>query len=253
MNTILEHGADAPETANIPKGDASTSNGEGELLNRPMLKIKRKGTPRFNRVAFESQPGERFSRLTFESCAWEMGRRPIWLLRCDCGNQVKAWYGDVIRGHTKSCGCLLKEINRARLTTHGEGNRLVREYRAWAHIKERCFNSKCKQFKHYGGRGITMCYRWYVSYDNFVSDMGRCPAGFTIERINNDGNYEPSNCRWASQKEQCQNTRRCLFFTYKGRTQNLKQWSSEFGKKYLKVYCRIKRGWSFHSALDVSA
>lgn len=220
-------------------------------LELKAIKRKRRGRPQTKRAAFEVKPGEKFSRLAFQNIVVLESGKVMWLMRCECGNSVKAYYRDVFRGHTKSCGCLIKERNQARLTTHGEGNKTVREYRAWAHVKERCSNPNCRQFKHYGGRGITMCERWACSYENFVSDMGRCPDGFSIERINNDGNYEPSNCRWASQKEQCQNTRRCLFFTHNGRTQNLKQWATEFGHNYLKVYYRIKAGWDFCSALEV--
>ena len=101
------------------------------------------------------------------------------------------------------------------IVAHGEARRSgsSREYRAWGSMKARCFNPKATGYKNYGGRGITVCKRWLHSYANFLADMGRCPAGLTLERKNNDGNYTPKNCKWATRSEQMANRRKMKWRT----------------------------------------
>jgi hypothetical protein len=132
----------------------------------------------------------------------------MWLCRCDCGTQKEVAQGNLGRC-IFSCGCLHKELaaaSKLRLT-HGMRNSV--EYATWNSMKNRCFNPKSQAFKNYGGRGITVCERW-MKFENFFSDMGPRPDGLEIDRINNNGNYEPDNCRWTTRSVNILNTRERL-------------------------------------------
>lgn len=133
-----------------------------------------------------------------------------YLCRCRCGKETRTCFSHLRRGIVKSCGCLNSERTRLRNLTHGEatpGNR-SREHVCWGSMWQRCTNPKTQSYRHYGGRGIVVCDRW-KKFENFLQDMGRKPSpDYSIDRINNDGNYEPSNCRWATKSQQMRNRRR---------------------------------------------
>jgi hypothetical protein len=127
---------------------------------------------------------------------------------------------------------------RARNTTHGKAH--TRTYKCWRNMKARCLNPSSKHFARYGGRGIRVCDRW-MKFENFVSDMGDAPIGLTIERINNDGDYAPGNCRWASISEQANNKSNTVRLTHAGRVMTLRDLSEELGANYFTLHHQLKR------------
>lgn len=160
---------------------------------------------------FIDRTGQQFGRLTVVRFAGRKSSQSYWYCRCECGTEFAAYIGSVVRGFTRSCGCLHSEKASEAATTHGESYSTGRtaEYACWVQIKTRCFNPNYSEFHLYGGRGITMCARWANSFEAFLEDMGRRPTSkHSIDREDPDGNYEPGNCRWATAREQRLNQRR---------------------------------------------
>jgi len=150
--------------------------------------------------------GEVFGRLIVVSRApKDKAGRHRWLCRCQCGTLLTVRTGNLRRGTTKSCGCLRKEAARLRFTKHGLHQ--TSTYKIWKGMRIRCRNINYAKWGDYGGRGIRVCERW-ENFENFLADMGSHPSGTSIERIDNDGDYEPGNCLWATQTVQSRNTRR---------------------------------------------
>jgi len=174
----------------------------------------------------------------------------IWLCKCDCGNTVEIVGTNLSSGNTQSCGCLQREIIRDRNFKHGMRN--FPEYRIWAGIKTRCLNKKEKDYKNYGGREILICKRWLNSFENFYKDMGDRPRGTSIDRINNNGNYCPENCRWITKKEQNLNKRNNKMITYKGETKCLSKWAEKFNINYFLLWKRLNRGWDINKIFNKS-
>jgi len=197
--------------------------------------------------------GQVFGRLT----AISFSRKPkgrkfsiVWLCRCECGGETTATVDLLRGGHVRSCGCYQREVAARANTEHGgHGTRL---YRIWKNVVQRCTYPGFRDFHLYGGRGIKVCDRWRHSFAAFREDMGEPPTPkHSIDRIDNDGHYEPGNCRWATRREQNNNTRKNHFVTYAGETLTLSEWSRRTGIRAGLLHARITRpGWPAGRALS---
>jgi len=196
--------------------------------------------------------GERFTRLTVIKFEEIRGRYSYWLCRCDCGNETIVRGNLLTYGSIKSCGCLhIEAAQKQGKRKRKHGKTKTAEYNAWCGAKARCYNPNDKAYLNYGGRGIKMCKRWRDSFDDFLEDMGKRPSQkHTIERINNDGDYSPENCRWATRKEQAVNKRNNCFVAFNGETNTISQWSRKFEVTYRVLQKRINQlGWPIEKAL----
>lgn len=186
--------------------------------------------------------GKRFTRLKVIAPHSRDKKRNIkWLCECDCGRQKIIYTCHLKSGGTKSCGCYIFD-NRGKLSkTHGM--RKTREWEIWQSMVQRCRNKKSRKWIDYGGRGITVCDRWLESFENFYADMGKRPSEkHSLERINNDGNYSPENCKWATNLEQQNNKRNTFFVVFNGEKIALQILCRKLNISYPKIYQRIRYG-----------
>lgn len=174
---------------------------------------------------------------------------PQYLCKCACGNEVVVLGQQLVHGRATSCGCYRAEAARKKFTTHGLSN--TRLSRIWRGMKDRCCNPKSKIYKHYGGRGITVCDEWKDSFESFYewAMSNGYSDELSIDRINNDGNYEPLNCRWVDDKHQCNNRRSNHVITYNGETHTLQEWAEKCGVEHTTLLRRIRKGLSIVEVL----
>lgn len=164
----------------------------------------------------------------------------LWRCRCKCGNESRITSSSLRSGNSRSCGCILKDHPPKK--THGASN--TKLYQVWKGMIRRCENKNTRHYNDYGGRGISVCERWRHSFENFINDMGPRPEGYSIERKDNNGNYEPLNCIWASSKDQNNNTRNNRVIIIGGEQKTMTQWSTIYGISASTIWKRIKLGWS---------
>ena len=185
--------------------------------------------------------GLKFGRLTVIERAPSKGKDTRWRCKCDCGNEVVVRGNDLKRGATQSCGCLHRGGNHK---THGMTNTNI--YRTWKGIKDRCFKPNSTSYKNYGGRGITMFPAWIEDFQAFYDYVSKLPhfgeVGYSLDRINNDGDYEPGNVRWADQKTQNRNTRRNHIVEYQGQKMTLTEAAEKSKISVQSLRGRIQRG-----------
>lgn len=182
--------------------------------------------------------GQKFGRYTVRSII------PSYCIcECECGNVRKVKRDSLATGATKSCGCLQKQIASKRLFKHGYAGAYSSEYRAWHHMKERCYNPKNKRYVDYGGRGITVCEDWRNSFEKFLKDVGVKPSKIhSLDRRDNDGNYNKDNCRWATPVEQIYNRRNTIKIEHEGGSYTLKQMAVKLNKSESFIRSRYVRG-----------
>lgn len=204
-----------------------------------------------SKAVFRDLSGLRFGHLVvIERAGSTNAKKAIWKCQCDCGNISFVPTGSLKSGKTQSCGCYGYEMRLKANTTHG-GKR-ERLYRIWAGMKSRCYIESATGYKHYGGRGITVCDEWKDNYENFrkwALENGYSD-GLTIERIDVNGNYEPSNCKWIAPEAQTRNTRHNVFITINGETKILTDWARIYNIPYKVVSTRLRKGISTDHLFD---
>lgn len=191
--------------------------------------------------------GQRFGRFFVKSFAYMRPNGSYWNCRCECGVEKIVRGGDLNKGATLSCGCLGIERRAVANTIHGKSK--TPTFEIWCAIIQRCENPKNKNYSRYGGRGITICKRWRSSFQAFLVDMGERPDGMSIDRIDNDGNYEPNNCRWATREGQVNNLSSNIRLTVNGQTHTIAEWERIQGFTKDTIGYRIRVGWSHEKAI----
>jgi hypothetical protein len=199
---------------------------------------------------FKDYEGRMIGKITVgRFCGMRKGNS-LWECHCACGKHYITSSGVLSSPLTRSCGCYRLAIIGKASITHGMANST--EFEIWCGIKKRCFNKNCKHFDDYGGRGVTMCQEWKDSFEAFFRDMGPRPSPrHTIDRYpNNDGNYELSNCRWTTKKEQANNRRSSRLITVGSETKTLTEWGESSGLGWSLIATRLNRGWPVKDAVS---
>jgi hypothetical protein len=191
--------------------------------------------------------GQRFGRLVATGLRERRNDNDhIWSFRCDCGVEVDRKIRLVRSGRTSSCGCVFREKMAARNTKHGQSG--TKTYRVWKNMRARCGSETDSDYHLYGGRGIKVCERWQ-DYLAFVEDMGECPPGKSLDRVDVNAGYSPDNCRWATAKEQAGNKRTTRRVEALGQTKIITEWARELGVSHRLIDYRLKAGWPADEAV----
>lgn len=190
---------------------------------------------------FKDLSGQRFGLLTAVKCVGVVKSKTRWECICDCGETSVKVYQHLVLGLTKSCGCFRKkyaaEKMRKMVTTHGLS--VNKWWSNWHRMMDRCYNKKSARYASYGGRGISVCERWHDAA-LFHEDMGDRPEGKSLDRINNDGNYSPENCKWSTYIEQNNNRRTTKIIEFNGESLSGAQWARKLGVSKGFIYHRLK-------------
>ena len=190
--------------------------------------------------------GKKFNRLTVLRFSHSKNKKSYWECVCSCGVSKAVRSDRLTSGGTKSCGCAQREI-AGRQCKHGLVH--TQEYNSWRNMKERCNNKNNPNYKDYGGRNIKITASW-DDFRLFYSDMGKKPSNnHTIERVDNNKGYEPTNCVWATKKQQANNRRSNVLLTHNGETKNITQWCEKLGFSKMLIRSRLNRGWSEEKTL----
>lgn len=193
--------------------------------------------------------GKTFGRLEVLDVAhMGLSRNVRLYVRCICGVRKTVIGVNLLSGKVKSCGCWKREEWLKRVTTHKKSRTF--EYRAWVALKARCLNKKTKFYKHYGGRGISVCAKWLKGFEAFFKDMGERPSTkHSLDRINNDKGYSKSNCRWSTHKEQCRNMQRTRYIHWKGKKRCIAEVAELNNIRPDVLRHRLNLGWALYEAL----
>lgn len=197
----------------------------------------------------EDVVGNRYGRLIVLRNAPDRKRRHRQVVcRCDCGTEKIVFLDALRKGVTVSCGCRMREISGIYRKTHGRTN--TREFAIWSGLRQRCINPNNPMYPRYGGRGITVCSAWMESFQAFFADMGERPSkSHSIDRIDNNGNYSPENCRWATQVVQANNKSTNHVIEHEGQAKTITEWAIATGIPAKRIQERIYRGWGFSDIL----
>lgn len=195
--------------------------------------------------------GRKFGRLLvverLESQSYGIrDKKSVWLCRCECGSMTRVTGSALNTGKSQSCGCAIREATANRSRTHGMTG--TRTYRIWQAMHNRCRYPTSAMYHRYGGRGIKVCERW-SSFEAFLADMGECPPGSSIDRVDNDADYDPENCRWADRRSQARNTSRNRFISFNGERKCLKEWAESLSMDQASLAERIEK-WGVQRALS---
>lgn len=191
--------------------------------------------------------GQKFGRLIVLSEAPSRGRHYYWACACECGRQTTVCTTHLRSGKIDNCSCKKSERISVKIRTHGQSH--SPEFNSWASMWDRCTNKNNKSYSRYGSRGISVCERW-DSFENFLADLGKRPSiKHSLNRLKNDGNYEPGNCTWSTKKEQANNRRSSLYLVFGGSKKTASEWADSLGMSYQTLQSRLQRGWPIDRAL----
>lgn len=239
----LENEAVAKHPRPSDRPPATTLSADGKHTEKPIGHHK---AP--NRIPMI---GRKFGRLTVISYHSDSRNRNIcYLCKCECGNEKAISGNSLRRGLTRSCGCLVKNRDRSgsKNPAYSHGHSDSPTWKSWTGMIQRCANPNNPKYKNYGARGICICKRW-MKFENFLEDMGARPPGTSIGRIDNDGDYDPSNCRWETSKQQANNKRGNHLIAFNGQILTMSQTAARTGIHYSALRQRFHRGWTMEKAI----